>query len=98
MFTNFRRTNPKLVEEVIAHNREIRGGGNRRRDNKRRGALSKAEREIKKLKAQIDKLSGGSPDPTQDNGSRDEERDDMPETSTKRKGAGTGRRFNRDAP
>ena len=63
-----------------------------------RGTPTKAEREIKKLKAQIEELEGGNPEPAQENGSRDKERDDTPETSTKRKGAGIGRRFNRDAP
>ena len=87
IFTEFRRTKPKLIEEVIAHNREIRGDkDNQRNANKRRGKPSKAEREIKKLKAQIEELRGGIPDPAQDNGSRVEERDDTPETGTKKKG------------
>ena len=98
MFTDFRKTKSKLVEELIAHNQEIRGDKKRRGNKSQKGAPSNAERKIKKLKAQIEELGGGSPEPAQDNGSRDEERDDTPETSTKRKGAGAGRRFNRDAP
>ena len=98
MFLEYRKTNPKLVEEVIAYNRDKRGyKDDRPRDNKRRRG-GKMEREVKKLKARIQELTSDATEPAQDGENGDEESDKTPDTGTKKKGAGAGRGFRRDAP
>ena len=56
------------------------------------------EREVKKLKARIQELTSDATEPAQDGENGDEESDKTPDTGTKKKGAGAGRGFRRDAP
>ena len=85
---------PELLEEIIAYNWEKRGfKASPLHNNKQKGGTTAAERKIKKLKARVEELKSGKPEPAQDGGDRNEERDDTPETGTKKKGTGAGRQF-----